>query len=210
MCFLFGLGNLIKLAWVRGKYFSFDIKGMHKSLLTLRFMDLTKCIHDYFSGEKKGSLFLLGLSVLMLLLSYIIYKYVDHSVGFGFAASLAFFSGIHILVSLIRYALTLSRASKLRSNLEDEMELRHEWQRMKEVTAKFPKVRIVQEIIFGFALLGIILGIAKCINPISMGFSMAVIFQAALLIVYDLFAQRRAEEYERRLRLILGEKKEKP
>jgi len=166
-------------------------------------MELTQCIQDYFSGEKKSSLFLLGFSLLMLLLSYIIYKYVDHSVGFGLAASLAFFSGIQILVSLIRYISAQSKASKLQSNVEDKAEIGEEWQRMKGVAKKFPKVRIVQEIIFGIAFLGIILGLAKWISPISMGFSMAVLFQAAVLIVYDLFAQRRAEEYERRLRIIL-------
>lgn len=171
-------------------------------------MELTKCIHDYFSGEKKFSIFLLGFSILTILVSYVIYMYEDYPAGFGFASSLAFFSGIHILVSVIRYGMAYVKERKIQSLSKDAPELKHEWKRMERVASSFPKVRMVQEIIFGLALLGIILGLAKWIGPISLGFSMGVFFQVAVLIVFDLFSQRRAEEYERRLRLILEGKRE--
>lgn len=73
---------------------------------------------------------------------------------------------------------------------------------MKKVVPRFPKIRMLQEIFFGLSFMGIFLGMTNVINLVSTGVALAVLIQMAIRIVFDLFAQRRAEEYERRLRKI--------
>lgn len=169
-------------------------------------MEATKYIRDYFKGEKLSALSLLAAAIGLIILAYLVYQNVKGNIAYGFAGLLLSFSALRILASLVAYIRSVRRERMLIAGVDDEQLLVEEGKRMKKIVLLFPKIRMVQEVFFGLAFVSIFLGIAGIVNAISMGMAIAVLLQMGIWIAFDLFAQRRAEEYERRLRRV-NEKK---
>ncbi len=161
---------------------------------------ITRHIQDFYAQERLNALILIVLAIVMMGVAYIVFRNIKANIVYGLSGSLVALSLVQMLSSIIIYIRTLKYERKLLPEPIASNLLIAEHQSIKNKVLRFPKLRMVQEIFFGLSFVGVFLGMAEVINPISMGIAIVLLLQMAIWIVLGLFAQRRTQEYERRLR----------
>ena len=161
---------------------------------------MRKHIQEYYQGTKQSALSLFVAAIIMIILGYMVFLSINDIIVYGLFGGVLAFSLLQIVMSSIWYIRATFRARKMLAECEHLKVLAEEHQSIQRAVPRFPKIRMVQEIFFGLSFVGIFLGMARIIPSVSMGIAMAVLLQMAIWIANDLFAQRRTEEYERRLR----------
>lgn len=161
---------------------------------------MRKHIQEYYQGTKQSALSLFVAAIVMIILGYMVFLSINDIIVYGLFGGVLAFSLLQIVMSSIWYIRATFRARKMLAECEHLKVLAEEHQSIQRAVPRFPKIRMVQEIFFGLSFVGIFLGMARIIPSVSMGIAMAVLLQMAIWIANDLFAQRRTEEYERRLR----------
>jgi uncharacterized membrane protein (DUF485 family) len=165
----------------------------------------TKYTRDYYKGKKLSALSMLVTALVLICCAFVLFLVKKQALIYGLSGGLIVLSVLQIINSLIVWGYVHFAERKLISGNLTKSHLETEHQFIKKKAARYPKIRMVQEVFFGLAFIGIFLGMAKVINPTSMGIALALILMMAIWIVKDLFAQRRAEEYERFLRRVIAE-----
>jgi|GEM_PF-3411499 len=158
-------------------------------------------INEHYVAEKKSALSLIGIAILMMVIAGIIYLTVKAGVTYGIIYGLLPLSIIQILAGIFVFIKANLRQKIIIKKIEGQPNFKIETE-LKRTSAEVKRLRVtrkIQETAFVIALFVICLGMAKLVNPIGMGLAMALLLQAGVMIAFDLFAVRRAEEYLRRI-----------
>jgi len=168
-------------------------------------LDIINYIQTYYTEEKKSALVMCGIGIGMILLSFIISKFIEGDLAFGIIFGLlplAVFQSLFGIGTYLRSRMTLRRGIS-RPSKAVHLDPKKELARKESALKRFKVTRHILEGLFVISLIFIGLGLGKIVNKMSLGLAMAVLLQAAIMIVYDLFAQRRVEEYTRRLKRVI-------
>lgn len=146
-----------------------------------------------------------GIALVFICCALALFRLMKQELVYGLSGTLLVLSVLQMINSFAIWGHAYFTERKLVSGTLTKSHLEAEHLFIKKKAARYPRIRMVQEVFFGLAFISIFLGMAEVINPISMGLGLALILMMAIWIVKDLFAQRRTEEYERFLRRIIAE-----
>ncbi len=150
-------------------------------------------------------MFCIGL--VMILLSFVCSKFIEGDLAFGIIFGLlplAVFQTLYGVGIFLKSNLALNRGIS-KSAKAVHLNLKKELVRKESALKRYKITRHILEGLFVLSMIIIVLGVAKKVNNYNLGLAVAVLLQVAVMIAYDLFAQRRVEEYTRRLKRHQGE-----
>jgi len=145
---------------------------------------------------------MLGIGLGMILLSFICSKFIQGDLAYGTIFGLlplAVFQTLYGVGIFLKSNLALKRGIS-KSTKAVHFNLEKELARKESLLKRYKITRHILEALFVISMIIIFLGVAKKVNNYNLGLSVAVLLQVAIMIAYDLFAQRRVEEYTRRLK----------
>lgn len=157
---------------------------------------------DYYNSEITAGKVLVGIGLMSIALAFAIsYTIKEGGLTYGIIFCLLPFGVFQALSGGVIWFRKTFRRNKLLKEKQEKgrIETIGEALQMATVVKRFKVTRVIQEAILLMAFITIFLGMAKLVNPAIMGFAMAALFMAGIMIAFDLFALRRAEEYLRRL-----------
>lgn len=148
----------------------------------------------------------MAIALFMVAIAFIVFSTEKGNIVYGIAFGLVPLAFIQLLTGSLSavHAVVKQKTLLQKISINQNKSLEEEHQRMLGKVKRFPMIRKAQEVIFVFSIVGVGLGVVKIIDLIQLGFSMALLLQVAVMIVYDLFAARRAEEYLRRIKRTIG------
>lgn len=158
---------------------------------------LGKAMRSYFQAEKKGGLLIAAWGLIALFSGIYLFKNIGGPLGNGAAYPVGAIALAHLIIGGTVYFRTDKQLAALMEGLKmfpKEM-LVAEQQRMGQVMANFEKYKNVEMLLFflglAFVMGGAFLGAGKFMLGTGTGLSL----QAALTLVFDLFAAYRAGFY---------------
>ncbi len=160
-----------------------------------------KYLLDYYNGEITAGKVLLGIGLLIITLAFLISYTVQGGLAYGIIFCLLPIGVFQALSGAVIILKKTIRRNKLLKELEKvgSVNALTEISHLAASVKRYKVIRRIQEAILLMAFITIFLGMAKLVNPAIMGFAMAGLLMGGIMIAFDLFAQRRAEEYLRRL-----------
>lgn len=182
--------------------FTFDLVFWNCHNLSKVQLDIFKYIQDYYKSEISAGQVLLAIGAIMIGLAYLVSYTVDGMLGYGIIFGLLPLAVFQLLAGLVIIVKKTVRQNKLsrQQTANKELDLDAECKEMGVVFKRFTYTRYIQEAICFMSFVTIFLGLAHIVSVLILGMSMGVLLQSAIMIAFDLFAQRRAEEYLRRLK----------
>lgn len=160
-----------------------------------------KYLYDYYNGEIAAGKLLAGIGLCIISLAYLITYTIQGELAYGIIFCLLPFGVFQALSGMVIWFRKTIRRNKFLREFEKirSINTSAENLHLTAMVKRFKLVRKIQEAILLMAFITIFLGMAKVVNLAIMGFAMAALLMAGIMIAFDLFAQRRAEEYLRRL-----------
>lgn len=158
-------------------------------------------MREYFTAEKHESLIFLGAGLAAIVGAIVLWRGMPQ--WRGMALSLAAIAAIQIVVGATVYARTdrqIAGLTKQISEATDEFR-QSELARMHTVNSNFALYKIIE-----IALLaaGIVLTYVFVGSSFVFSLGHGLIIQSALMLVLDLFAERRGQEYVTQIHNLLG------
>jgi len=146
----------------------------------------------YFDGEKNGGLFLAGLGILAIVAATILVR-----PRFGlrsFAVTLIVLALIEIAIGAGLYLRTDAQVGRLASQLQSDPARFYagEGARMDRVQRSFIIIQYVEIAVIAICA---IMAFAFKRRPVTMGVALGLLIHAALLLAFDLIAERRGAVY---------------
>ena len=160
-----------------------------------------KYLLDYYNGERAAGKVLLGIGLSVIALAFLISYTMQGGLAYGIIfclLPLGVFQALSGVVVIFRKTI---RRNKLLKELakKGHVNTLTESLHLTASVKRYKIIRRIQEAMLLMAFITIFLGMAQIVKPAIMGFAMAGLLMAGIMIAFDLFAQRRAEEYLRRL-----------
>jgi hypothetical protein len=152
---------------------------------------------SYFDGEKQGALWCVGLGCAAAMLAAWLWR--AHHPFRAMAAPLALIALAQLALGAGLWARTDGQVAELRAGLvaEPGPARERELGRMERVNANFKWIEIVEAALIA---LGVGLALTMRARPTLMAVGMGLVLQASVMLVFDLFAERRADVYTTWLR----------
>jgi hypothetical protein len=154
-------------------------------------------LERYFAAEKEGALWLLALGVIAVGMT--IWLVRAHGPFRAMAVPLALIGLGQLGIGVGLLARTDGQVAALTTGLRAEPETARERElgRMERVNANFTGVEIVEAVLIACGV-GLALGMRA--RPTAMAVGMGLVLQASVMLVFDLFAEARAQVYTAWLR----------
>jgi len=164
--------------------------------------NVTKYIGEYYKGKKNSGVVLIAIGIAMIILAWIGLRNVKGEIVYGLifgavpsgVAQILYGLGILIQADLEKSRMLKQIAAKVKSSLIKESKT------IESRVLRYTKTRKILEFTFGISFILIFLGMAKVISSIGFGLAVALLLQTAVIIAFNLFAERRTAEYSRRLK----------
>lgn len=154
-------------------------------------------LRKYFEAEKKGALGILLTGIIFLSAGIILFFYLKNPTWQGFGIPIAVVSILQIIAGIYIYFKTDQQVNNLVNLLHKSPNqyIEEELARMKKVNMGFKAYKNIEMGLFLLGFTFLILGAAEKVLPFMMGLGGGLALQAAIMFIFDLFADMRAALY---------------
>ena len=152
-----------------------------------------------------------GFGATALLIGFAYYFLKPGALSYGILYGLGLIGGFQILVGFVRFVRTFSQYDlAFSSNRSDGVHLKtKEFQRITSTIERLKKMRKMESIIFVITIIVFAIGWGLGADKFLLGTAAGLSFQAAGMLVFDLFSQSRVQEYQHQIgKLVEGFKSE--
>jgi hypothetical protein len=194
---------LLKVTVTFGQLFAFAELTRYILPTVSWFLLANRCtMHEhllaYFSAEKQESLLFIIIGVVAFIVSFVVWKTDYKTMAFPLIA----IGIIQLIVGASVYFRTDAQVQSLTAQLQsapDQFQ-KDELARMKTVNANFKLYKLIEVLLLA---VGIILSYAFSQSMTWYSIAIGLIAQASIMLLFDLFAEKRAHEYAAALERML-------